>query len=88
MYGCKYFGCVLCHIFVFYEFRIWGQISWGRGGSITYGVVGDLSVCRLQSVCVGRKCSAVDGVSMYGGVSACVFVGQNVMRMVRIVVRW
>ena len=27
-------------------------------------------------------------ISMYGGVSACVFVGQNLMRMVRIVVRW
>jgi hypothetical protein len=39
-------------------------------------------------VFVGRKCGAVDGVSMYGGVSACVFVGQNLMRMVRIVVRW
>ncbi len=39
-------------------------------------------------VFVGRKCGAVVGVSMYGGVSACVFVGQNLMRMVRIVVRW
>jgi hypothetical protein len=37
-------------------------------------------------VCVcGSECGAVeDGVSMYGGVSACVFVGQSWMRMVRL----
>jgi hypothetical protein len=52
--------------------ELWARVKVAEAGSR------DGDVSSVSWICI----------SMYGGVSACVFVGQNLMRMVRIVVRW